>query len=110
MYGSGGNGSLAMAGESVGYASPPGAAQRIPAVSEQVVGFSKRTEQLHELISGLERRIEAIVRPAPPPAGGNAADKRSPAPVSLAGSLSELNERLDYAISRLDSLVNRIEL
>lgn len=112
MYG--GEGSAAVLGGPVGRAydgeraMPSTTAPRVPAVTEQVTALAKRTDQLHGVISALEQRIDPIVRSAPQ-MPGNAAEK-SPAEPGLAGVLREMNQRVEYALARLDSLLNRIEL
>lgn len=111
MYGNG-NGTLQ--GGAGGFAPPqmldmPGTiTPRTAAVSEQVAGLAKRTEALHQAISLLEQRIDCVVRPAPPaPQSG----EKQPTPsVSMASALLEMNNRLEHALQRLDSLLNRIEL
>ena len=82
---------------------------RMPMVALELDRQAKTVEHLHSLISDLELRLSAIVRPdAPTPIA--VTEKAMQTLVPLAGGLSEQNHRITSANARLQSLLERIEL
>jgi hypothetical protein len=114
MYGNGQDArayGVANGGGAVGMAATPMNVQtaRMPMVSQQVEALGKSTEVIHQLISQLEDRLSAVLMPTPPE--GNQAREGRPHPgVALAAGLMEINARVESAVIRLNSLMQRVEV
>jgi hypothetical protein len=81
---------------------------RLSLVAEQFRQLEQRIEALHGVIANLSDRLSAVLAPEPPNGVGKEA---LPHPgVPLAAGLAEANARLGAAYSRLQSILDRVEL
>lgn len=84
------------------------AAQPVPlAVPSAVQHLDKATENLHEAISELERRLGPVLSPLPPAGVGETAKL---ARHSLALQIDAGATSVDHAAGRIAGLINRLEL
>lgn len=107
-----GNGGTLGTSNSPGYADMQAKQiERMPLVAMELERQAKAIEHLHSLISDLDGRLSAILRPTPPTvqAAPNAPAPQAH-PVPMANGLFDQNVRLDAACARLQSLFDRIEL
>ena len=84
------------------------APQRVPLIADQVQGIENRTHALHEAISRVTDRLSSVLAPEPP--SGEASAKAPQHGIGMVDALQEINSRLEYALARLTSLTNRIEV
>jgi hypothetical protein len=84
---------------------PPG-----QTVGMRLARTNELVDGLHQLVSEAERRLEVVLSPAPPTPGHAIQGKESASVQSLSVHLGGLNERLEYAMARLQSLISRVEL
>lgn len=99
-----GNGGTAMAGAGASIN-----AARSGMVTAQIERQAKGAEQLIALISELEMRLSGVTRPDSPSPSEKASQDRQ-ALVPFANSLYDLNDKIEGACGRLQSLLNRVEL
>ena len=77
-------------------------------VLEQIEMGKKLSDELHSAIERLQDRISAVLLPDSP--CGSDGQKERACQVGLAEVLSEQNRKTQYAITRLNGLIERCEL
>lgn len=88
---------------------PLDAPKRTPMLTQEFMGTEKRLEVLHDALTALEGRLSPIVQPEPP--ATPSANTSAPYPgVPLVAGLAMLNARIDGAIGRVRSLIDRLEV
>lgn len=83
--------------------------QRPPMISMEVERLMKGSEILHNIVTNLENRLSAIVRPEGQSPVGQS-EKQTGSNVAMVDALASLNARLEHACARLNSLTDRVEL
>lgn len=112
-YGNGGAGAIS-GGDSaygrgvgnIGVADMP----RMPLISLEMDRQAKAIEHLHSLISDLEARMSAVLRPVPPDVANVVGKPVMTHQVPLAEGLCGQNLRVESACQRIQSLFERVEL
>lgn len=111
-YGNGaalGGGAAGYSGStSAGLVLPP-APSRPPLVMLELSGTEQRISQLHETISALENRLSHVAQSEPPVATNAAKDRDYPG-VQMVATVMQNNASIDVAVSRLQSLLARLEV
>jgi hypothetical protein len=79
-------------------------------VGMRLTRTNELVDGLHQLVSEAERRLEVVLSPQPPSAGTAAIQAKEANVQSLSTHIGGLNDRLEYALSRLQSLISRVEL
>ncbi len=87
-------------------AKPPHQSQ----VSEQFGRLDSAVVRLEELSSMIEKRLESVLMPCLPSPCGNPEKTVRPQMVSLAESLSSINDVIDNLHARMNDMMNRLEL
>lgn len=83
--------------------------RREPMVAVEFVGLERRIEQLHACINELEARLSPVLQPEAPSTTGRGDGSPQPS-VPLAAVLMTMNQRLDIALTRVGSLLGRLEI
>jgi hypothetical protein len=78
--------------------------------TEQMTRIAKLTESLHAEISGLENRLDGVLRPVPPTPGTAQGSTGRPVSSQLASAAEEFGDRIEHAIVRLRDLSARVDL
>jgi hypothetical protein len=79
-------------------------------IRDGVTNSEQALSQLHEVISRLERRLETVLKPAPPQGQGNSPQPTGPPCSHVMGRLHMLNDGFNAAIARLQELTSRVEV
>jgi hypothetical protein len=87
-------------------AKPPHPSQ----VPEQFCRLDSAVARLEELSSRIEKRLESVLMPCLPSPCGTPEKTARPQMVSLAESLSSINDVIDNLHTRMNDMMNRIEL
>lgn len=85
------------------------APKSMPLIAQQFEVTIKSIEAIHDAITRLETRVNAVLRQEPSQTSGRDEVRLTPS-VPLAAVLVETNARLQAAYVRLQSLVDRVEL
>jgi len=83
-------------------------AERMGLVGEAVHRVEMELDRLHKAIEGLEQRIKVVLR-SPDLEKGIEGDKKV-SQVPLAGKVSALADSIEYAVRRVESMSERVEL
>ncbi len=80
-------------------------------IRDGVSNSEQTLSELHDVISGLERRLDTVLTPTAPATASSATpNKPQPMLSHLAGRLSIVNEGSQHAIARLRDLMRRVEV
>lgn len=108
-YGNGGTYG-AETGSIGGYNAVANTPQRESLVNQHIGRLDKNIEGLHQLITGLESRLTAVLMPDAPTPQSGAAEKAPSLPVPLAHMTAGLADRVQLACARIEQLIGRIEV
>lgn len=84
--------------------------QRPPMLQQELAGTEQRIEALHGALSQLESRLSEATRPEPPSPATTTPHGREHPGVQLVGYVMQHNARIEHAISRVQSLLTRLEI
>lgn len=91
---------------------PPNVPTRVSATQAETEQLAKAIEYLTLTIIELETRLADVIVPEPPSAVGasDKAEVRPTPPVALARFIAQQSTSVQYAVTRLQSLIHRIEV
>ncbi len=75
------------------------------------VGAAEQSlSELHNVIDGLEKRLDTVLTPMPPTGAGTNATQPQPVTSHVRGRLIILNDGYQHATQRLHDLIRRVEI